>query len=248
MLLHFCLTVSAPVLSIAEHPIPYNGTIFTLSGVASLGSSVNTDVTAVGIWSAADDDGSPQVSTSPPFQINLEFRPLATDSSNEYILNVTFRPSDESPFIIENNGSIVYDLMVQCKQEKIIMCMVFKWFIMYTALPPRPPTISVTSRYPSFDNDCGEARVLDCMANPVENLFIPPNTMWIGPDGNEVPVGGDNNPMISPQTGQLIFSDVTSTNSGQYVCRSVINISEANISSHFDDVATNVNTNSKIKL
>lgn len=108
-------TVSSPVLSIAEHPIPYNGTVFTLSGVASLDPSVDTDVTAVGIWSAADDDGSQQVSTFPPYQTDLEFQPLATDSSDEYILNVMFRPSDDSPFIVGNSGSIVYNLMVQRK-------------------------------------------------------------------------------------------------------------------------------------
>ena len=103
------------MLSIADHPIPYNGTLFTLSGIASLDSSVDTDVTAVGIWS---DDGSPQVTTSPPYQTNLEFRPLATDSLDEYILNVTFRSSDSSPFIIENTGSIVYSLIVQRKFVK----------------------------------------------------------------------------------------------------------------------------------
>ena len=83
------------------------------------------------------------------------------------------------------------------------------------------------------------------MANPVENLFSPPTITWLGPDGNEVPVGGDSNPMISPQTGQLIFSDITSTNSGQYVCRAAVNISVAKILNHFDDTTTNVNTNSK---
>ena len=110
-------TVSSPVLSIAQHLIPYNGTIFTLSGVASLDLSVDTDVTAVGIWSVADDDGSQQVSTFPPYQTDLEFQPLATDSSDEYILNVTFRPSDDSPFIVGNSGSIIYNLMVQRKQK-----------------------------------------------------------------------------------------------------------------------------------
>ena len=110
-------TVSAPVISITEHPIPYNGTVFTLSGVASLDPSVDTDVTAEGAWSAvADDVGTPlQKSTSPPYQTDLEFQPLTTDSSDEYILNVTFRPSDDSPFISENSGSIIYNLMVQRK-------------------------------------------------------------------------------------------------------------------------------------
>ena len=51
--------------------------------------------------------------------------------------------------------------------------------------------------------------------------------------------------MISPQTGQLIFRDITSTNSGQYVCRAVVGIPEANILDHFDDATTSVNTNGK---
>ena len=79
----------------------------------------------------------------------------------------------------------------------------------------------------------------------MENLFIPPNITWIGPDGSEVPVGGDSNLMINPQTGQLIFSDITSTNSGQYVCRAVVSISVANILEHFDEAMTSVNTNGK---
>jgi hypothetical protein len=113
--------VSPPVLSIVEHPTPYNGTIFTLSVVASLDPSVDTDVTAVGIWSAIDDVGTQQVSTSPPYQTDLEFEPLATDSSDEYSLNVTFRPSDDSPFIVENSGRLVYNLEVQRKLLCIII-------------------------------------------------------------------------------------------------------------------------------
>lgn len=113
-------TVSAPVLSIVEHPIPYNGTIFTLSAVASLDLNVDTDVTAVGVWSTTDDVITLQVSTSPPYQTNLEFQPLATDSSAEYILNVTFRPSDDSPFIAESIGSLVYNLVVQRKQKNVL--------------------------------------------------------------------------------------------------------------------------------
>ena len=112
--------VSAPVLSIVKHPIPYNGTIFTLSGVASLDPSVDTDVTAIGVWSATDDVGTLQMSNSPPYQTDLEFQPLATDSSDEYILNVTFGPSDDSPFIAKNIGSIVYNLVVQRKQKNVL--------------------------------------------------------------------------------------------------------------------------------
>ena len=49
--------------------------------------------------------------------------------------------------------------------------------------------------------------------------------------------------MINLQTGQLTFSDITTTNKGLYMCRAVINISEAQIWNHFDDVAAIVNTN-----
>ena len=51
--------------------------------------------------------------------------------------------------------------------------------------------------------------------------------------------------MISPQTGELTFSDVTTASSGLYVCRVVIDIPEAQIFHHFDEAATTVNTDSE---
>ena len=84
---------------------------------------------------------------------------------------------------------------------------------------------------------------LRCTANPVENLFTPPTITWIAPNGREVPTGGSSNPRINPQTRQLIFSDITTTNRGTYLCRAVVNIPEAQIVNHFDEAATNVNTN-----
>ena len=57
------------MVSIIDHPIPYNGTLFTLSGVAQLDHTVDTNVTAVGIWS--DSDG-PQETASPPYQTDLK--------------------------------------------------------------------------------------------------------------------------------------------------------------------------------
>lgn len=94
-------------------------------------------------------------------------------------------------------------------------------------------------------DDCGEVRVLNCSANPVENLFNPPSITWIGPDGYEVLAGGSNNPMIIPQTGELVFSDITSNNSGPYVCRAVVIIPESQIFNHFDDATIIVNSKSK---
>lgn len=108
----FVLKVPSPVVFIMEHPIPYNGTVFTLNGVAQLDDSVDTNVMAVGIWSDSDN---PQVTTSPPFITSLEFQPLASGSSKEYTLNVTIRPTDNSSFIVANSISIVYNLIVQRK-------------------------------------------------------------------------------------------------------------------------------------
>lgn len=112
----------------------------------------------------------------------------------------------------------------------------------YIALPPRPPTITVMSRYPDPDTDCGEVIILNCTANPVENLFAPPIIIWIGTNGNKVSAGGSSNPSVDPQTRQLIFSD---TIPGTYVCRAVINITEAQIVNFFDETAINLNNNGR---
>ena len=86
---------------------------------------------------------------------------------------------------------------------------------------------------------------LNCTANQVENLFSPPTIVWIAPDGSEVPTVESNNRRMIPQTGQLIFSDVTPNNRGQYTCRAVVNIPQAQIDSYIDASTVQVNTNRK---
>ena len=87
---------------------------------------------------------------------------------------------------------------------------------------------------------------LNCTANQVVNLFIPPTITWIAPDGREVPIiGGEGSiptPAVDPQTRELIFSDITTSNRGTYTCRAVINITEAQIVNYFDETTTEVNT------
>ena len=104
--------VPAPVISIREHPIPYNGTIFTLGGIAVLDRHIDTNITAMGVWSNSDNI---QVTTAPPYLAVLEFYPLASDNSRIYTLNVTILPSNASPFIAASSSSIIYDLIVQRK-------------------------------------------------------------------------------------------------------------------------------------
>lgn len=103
--------VPSPVVSIVEHPIPYNGTFFVLNGVAQLDLSIDTNVTAVGFWS---DSESLQVATLPPYITSLKFQPLTSNDSKEYTLNVTIRPTDNSPFIVASSTEITYRLAVQC--------------------------------------------------------------------------------------------------------------------------------------
>ena len=117
--------------------------------------------------------------------------------------------------------------------------------ILSTALPSRPPTITVATRHPSPDDGCGETMTLNCTANQVENLFAPPTITWIDPNGREVPTGGSSNPRMDPETRQLIFSDITPDNQGTYTCQAVVNIPEAQIENYIDMDTTQVNTNCK---
>ena len=104
--------VPAPTVSIHNNSTPYNGTVFTLTGVVQLHQIVDTDITVLGVWSSG---GSPLQTTSQPYQTNLTFQPLTSNSSGEYLLTVTVRHSDNSPFIIGSSGRATYNLVVQCK-------------------------------------------------------------------------------------------------------------------------------------
>ena len=85
---------------------------------------------------------------------------------------------------------------------------------------------------------------LNCTADLIENLFSLPTIVWIAPGGSEVPSVESNNPRMKSPTGQLIFRDITISNSGQYTCRSVVNIPEAQIDNYLfgtDTVQANTN-------
>ena len=111
----------------------------------------------------------------------------------------------------------------------------------FSALPSRPPAIAIVSRRSS--DGCGEVMTLNCSVNQVDNLFTSPTITWIAPDGSEIPTVESNNRRMNPQTGQLIFSDITPNNRGQYTCRAVVNIPEAQIDNYYDDSTVQVSTN-----
>jgi hypothetical protein len=90
---------------------------------------------------------------------------------------------------------------------------------------------------------------LKCTASQVENLFSPPTIVWIAPDGSEVPTVESSNPRMNPETRELIFSDITANSRGQYTCRSVVNIPEAQIHNHTSGIdIVQVNTDREYLL
>ena len=73
---------------------------------------MDTDVAISGTWSG----GTSSIVTTT--QIMLSLLPVATDSSGEYTVTYNIRSSDNSPHIIEYNGTDSYNLAIACK----LMC------------------------------------------------------------------------------------------------------------------------------
>ena len=83
---------------------------------------------------------------------------------------------------------------------------------------------------------------LSCTANQVDNLFSSPIITWMDQNGIPLPSEEGSNPRMDPETGQLLFDNITSGNSGTYTCQSVVNIPQAQIVNHIDMDTVNVNT------
>ena len=81
-----------------------------------------------------------------------------------------------------------------------------------------------------------------CTATTVDNLFTPPRIEWRY-NGNVVPDSG--NPQMNSTTGQLIFSNITNENSGDYTCRAIVSIQESDIDNHYNETSTAISTDSK---
>ena len=83
---------------------------------------------------------------------------------------------------------------------------------------------------------------LNCTANQVAGLFSPPTITWRAPNDAIVSSDSSSNPRMDPVTGQLIFSDITTDNSGRYTCQAEVDIPLALINSYIDMNTTKVNT------
>ena len=86
---------------------------------------------------------------------------------------------------------------------------------------------------------------LSCIPNQLENLFSSPIIIWISPDGREITTVENNDRRMDPQTGYLIFSDITINNRGIYTCHAVVDIPEAQINGYIDADTVKVNNSCK---
>ena len=89
---------------------------------------------------------------------------------------------------------------------------------------------------------------INCTADQVEYLFVPPTITWRDPNNVLVSSDSNSNPRMDPVTRQLIFSVITSRNSGTYTCQAVVDIPQAQIINHIDIAAINANINRKGNL
>ena len=83
---------------------------------------VDTDITVMWTWSYDGGVLETRATTSPsPHQITITFRPLTTDSSGRYYLNVTVMSARLPEYIRENSdGGTLYDLDVERKLDSYI--------------------------------------------------------------------------------------------------------------------------------
>jgi hypothetical protein len=125
--------VPPPVVSIPD-PLttPYNGTVFTLTGMVTFNhqSSVDTPVTISAIWTGGSGLAE---ATSQTDNYSLTFQPIATNSSETFTLIVTVQSSDNSAFIVGSSGNDSYNLIVRCKLGTIDDHGIFSSIIIYSA-------------------------------------------------------------------------------------------------------------------
>lgn len=108
--------VPTPVMSVTgpDSVIPYNGTIYNLTGTIQLDMSiVNMDIiVATWVWTLAGETLGVFETVAPVYQSVLMFRPLATNSSGEYHLIVTLTSLNNTDYITESSASTTYYISV----------------------------------------------------------------------------------------------------------------------------------------
>ena len=107
---------------------PYNGTVFNLTGVLQLDTSiVNTDVIVTWVWSLDGQELDRQNTFAPLHEITISFNPLTTNSSGLYSLHLIVDPIDTT-YVAGNINSTTYNLSVQSEFLKLITYQLIKPF------------------------------------------------------------------------------------------------------------------------
>ena len=108
------VSVPTSVVVVNDSPFPaYNGTVFYLTGVLRLNSTVvDTDVTVVWVWSRNSEELQRWNTTTSPHQITIPFQPLSTNSSGLYHLNLTILPRNSEYVLGNSDSSTSHDLVV----------------------------------------------------------------------------------------------------------------------------------------
>lgn len=103
---------------VSSSHIPYDGTIFNLTGDITLDPAVDIPVTAVGVW--RDGNGvtlyTNVVTSLPPSSYHsvLKFIPLSSESSGNYTLTYSVEPaSDNAQYVMGITNSTVHLLSIQ---------------------------------------------------------------------------------------------------------------------------------------
>lgn len=105
------------------------------------------------------------------------------------------------------------------------------------------PTIEVVAQYASPQDHCGQARIISCTVNLVDNLSTLPSISWVGPDGCRLPdIKTNNSVLTNLLERRLLLNSTIPSNKGVYKCLVSINIPEAFIEGHVEETSITANT------
>ena len=102
------------MVTVNEGPSPaYNGTVYNLTGVLQLDTSiVDTGVTVMWVWSLNGQILVTQSTSAAPHRITISFNPLATNNSGLYDLNLNLVPINPQYVEGNNDSSTTHRLTV----------------------------------------------------------------------------------------------------------------------------------------
>ena len=119
-------SVPPPAVVVSTTHVPYDATVFNLTGDITLDPAVDISVTAVGVW--RDGNGiilhTNVVTALPPssYRSVLMFIPLSSEGSGNYTLTYSVEPaSDNAQYVMGITNSIVHLLFVQGMSKKALI-------------------------------------------------------------------------------------------------------------------------------